>query len=527
MSGTRGRHEAGGSGWRAGGDPFQEEREPRKKRRKRPRAKRIALIAVGCAAALALVAVGLWSAFVKAPDVSHNDRPGVQTGVQTGGGSGEDEGPETVSGRKEDYYTFLLIGRDTGGGGNTDTLILVSYDVPNDQVNMVSIPRDMIVNVSWSTKKINSVYNARESSGGGIEGLKTQVGYLTGIVPDFYVIIEWEAVGELVDAVGGVEFDVPRNMNYDDPYQDLYIHLSKGLQTLNGDQAMAMLRYRHDNDLRYGYGDTGRAETQREFLKAMAREVLQLGNITKIGEFINIFMERVKTDLELGELMWFASQAMDVNVSEMASFTLPYEDLQLYRGAYYFMPVPGETVTMMNEYFNPYLRDITEKDLQVVQRNSDGSCYVTNGTLLDTRWASPAFSGSSGSGGSSSGSAGTQAPAEEVEPDLPETGGTDGETGEPGAGDGETTAPDTGGETDPGDDETVTDPGDGGTVTDPGTGEDTATDPDTDGGGATGPEDGGEGDAAGESPAEPELPPEPQLPPVEAGNETAGENGGT
>ena len=465
---------------------------------KKPGAKKAALIAVGCIAALALVIGGVWVAFIRPPDVSHNVRPGGGTG-QTGDTEVGDE-PDTAAGRKDGYYTFLLVGRDTGGGGNTDTLILVSYDVANDQVNMVSIPRDMIVNVSWSTKKINSVYNAKESNGGGIEGLKAQVGYLTGVVPDFYVIIEWEAVGELVEAVGGVEFDVPRNMNYDDPYQDLHIHLKKGVQVLNGEEAMAMLRYRHDNDTRYGYGDTGRAETQREFLKAMAKEVLQLGNITKIGEFVRIFMEHVKTDLELGDLMWFASQAMDVNVSEMESFTLPYEDVQIYRGAYYFMPVPGETVTMMNEYFNPYLRDITEKDLQVVQRNSDGSCYVTNGTLLDSRWAKPT---SSSSGSSSSSGGGTAGSTEETtDPGTGEA--TDpgtGEATEPGTGG--TTDPGTGGTTDPGTGETTdpgtggtTDPGTGGT-TDPGTGE--TTDPGT--GGTTDPGIGGTTDPS-QPPAE-------------------------
>ena len=328
------------------------------------------------------------------------------------------------------------------------------------------------------------------------------MGYLTGVVPDFYVIIEWEAVGKLVEALGGVEFDVPRNMNYDDPYQNLHIHLEKGQQLLNGEQAMAMLRYRHDNDTRYGYGDTGRADTQREFLKAMAKEVLQLGNITKIGEFISIFMEYVKTDLELGELMWFASQAMDVNVADMESFTLPYEDVQIYRGAYYFMPVPGETVTMINEYFNPYLRDITEKDLQVVQRNSDGSAYVTNGTLLDSRWAKPTSSGGSSGSSSSSGNSGgeTTTPPEEETTD-PNTGETTdpgaGETTDPGTGEtpgsGETTDPGTGETTDPGTGET-TDPGTG-TTTDPGTGETTdpgtgtTTDPGT--GGTTDPGTGG------------------------------------
>lgn len=459
MSRTRGKREAVRSGWHAEGDPFDEEKSG-KKQKKQGRGKRTALIALGCVAALVLVAVGAWNIFVKAPDVSDNDRPGVQDKSQTPGVLDGETGsePDTGSGRKEDYFTFLLIGRDTGGGGNTDTLILVSYDVPNGQVNMMSIPRDTAVNVSWSTKKINSVYNAKESSGGGIEGLKNQVGYLTGVVPDFYVIIEWNAVGELVEAVGGIEFDVPRNMDYDDPYQDLHIHLTKGLQTLNGQQAMEMLRYRHDNDTSVGYNDTGRAETQREFLKAMAKKVIQLQNITKVGEFVKIFMDNVETDLKLSELMWFASKALSVDVETMQSSTMPYTDIGKFRGAYYFLANPEEIVPLVNDQFNPYNRDITLEDLQVIQKNGDGSCYVTNGTLLDSRW-SKAYSSSSSStsgGSSTSSSSGNSSdttsstPAETEEPTLP---AESGETTEPS---GETTQPEESGGTGT----TAEDPGD-------------------------------------------------------------------
>ena len=306
----KGKHEAGG-GWQKGGDPFAEEtpsgKGSPKKREKTKKGKsggwnglskgqKGGIIAGGCVLAVVLLIAGWWSLFVKAPDVSSNDRPGVtDNNPSLNRGEpvdldGDGEPDEDVTGRKDDYYTFLLIGRDTAGGGNTDTLILVSYDVPNNQVNMMSIPRDTAVNVSWSNKKINSVFNAKESSGGGIEGLKQQVAALTGVMPDRYVTIEWKAVGRIVKAVGGVEFDVPRNMNYDDPYQDLHIHLNKGMQTLNADQAMAMLRYRHDNDPNVGYNDTGRMNTQRDFLKAMAKKVLQLGNITKIGEFMYFLM---------------------------------------------------------------------------------------------------------------------------------------------------------------------------------------------------------------------------------------------
>ena len=88
---------------------------------------------------------------------------------------------------------------------------------------------------------------------------------------------------QIVDAMGGVWFDVPRNMNYDDPYQDLHIHQEKGYRLLTGDDAMQVLRYRHDNDMRYGYpdGDLGRIKTQQGLLKAMIEQLMSLKNITR------------------------------------------------------------------------------------------------------------------------------------------------------------------------------------------------------------------------------------------------------
>ena len=368
--------------------------------RKAGKGKRIALIVLCCAAGLALAVTAAWFALVREPDVKDNDRPGV---VNNNPNTPEGEKDSGISGRKDDYFTFLLIGRDTAGGGNTDTLILVSYDVPNGQVNMMSIPRDTAVNVPWSTKKINSVYNAKESNGGGLENLKKQVACLTGVMPDFYVIIEWKAVGEIVDAVDGVEFDVPRNMNYDDPYQNLHIHFNKGVQILDGQKAMELLRYRKDNRRADGsipgYNDIGRMNTQRDFLKAMAKKVLQLGNITKIGDFVKIFLDNVETDLSLTDMMWFASKALSVDVDKMQSSTLPYIEVGTFRGGDYLLPNGEEIVPLVNEQFNPYSRDIELSDLQILVRNKDGSCYVTSGELLDAKWGKPTSSGSSGTAG--------------------------------------------------------------------------------------------------------------------------------
>lgn len=468
---SKGKREATKTGRHTEIDPFGEEKKTSKKGKKRS-GRRTALRALGCVAAVGAVLAVLWTTLVKPPDVSDNDRPGVADGTDQSGVEGTRPTEDAASsGRKEDYYTFLLIGKDTSSS-STDTLILVSYDVPDQQVNMMSIPRDTVVNVPWSVKKINSVYSAKESNGGGLENLKKQVGCLTGVTPDFYVIVEWEAVGRIVEAVGGVDFYVPRNMNYDDPYQDLHIHLTKGQQHLTAEQAMAMLRYRTDNDKSVGYGDTGRTETQREFLKAMAKEVLQLGNMTKIGKFIDIFMENVETDLKLNELMWFASKALSVDLSTMQSSTMPYIDINIYRGGYYFLADPENILPVVNEQFNPYQRDITAEDLQVVQRNDDGSCYVTNGELLDARWgksysssmtATSSGSTTSSSTTSSSSTAssttgdttggetdGATEPAQPTDGDTatspePESGLTDGETTPPADGEGD--APDPDGET--------------------------------------------------------------------------------
>ena len=410
------REAAGGGGWQKTGDSFSEsapkaKKEPKTDKTPRteggklpwqawPVWKKALTIGGGCVLLLAVVAAVVWKTMVKPPDVSGNDRPGVlDINPNISVGTDGEIAPNVITGRKEDYYTFLLVGRDTAGGGNTDTMILVSYDVPNGQVNMMSLPRDTAVNVPWTIKKLNSVYNAKESSGGGLEGLKKHVAYLTGVLPDFYVVIEWKAVGELVDAVDGVEFDVPRNMNYDDPAQNLSIHLSKGMQTLTGKQAMSMLRYRNDNGYKAGYDDIGRMNTQRDFLKAMAKKVLQLGNITKITDFIKIFMENVKTDLSLTDLVWFATSAMSVDTDTMQSSTMPYIEVGYFHNGDYLLPDGEAIVPLVNEQFNPYNQEIRLSDLQILVRNSDGSCSVTSGELLATSWGKATSSGSSGTKG--------------------------------------------------------------------------------------------------------------------------------
>ncbi len=382
------------------------------------------------------------------------------------------------SGRKEGVYTFLLVGQDTAGGGNTDTMMLITFDTKNKTIDGMSLPRDTMINVDrkGSGHRLNAVYNYNKGSDPdtqvekGIAALKKEVGKLTGITPDFYVMVQWEAVGKMVDALGGVYFEVPFDMDYDDPTvgQDLHIHLEEGYQKLDGEQAMGLIRWRHNNDysVQYPNGDLGRIQTQQAFLKAVAAECLKPATLLKAPALAEVFMENVTTDLSLGNILAFAQLAAGMDAEQDVNFiSMPVTDAK-YSGVSMVLPVVDELLEVLNESFNPYLSDIQSSDLQVLVRNSDGSYSVTGGTLLDSSLASSKGSSSSGSSsgsnsdkesnsssGGSSGSSNqgqTQKPVEpeeptEQEPVTPEEPTT---PEEPSEGSGEGSQPD-GGTTEP------------------------------------------------------------------------------
>ena len=332
------------------------------------------------------------------------------------------------SDRKEDFYTFLLVGRDTYGGGNTDTIMLASYDIPNQKLSVMSIPRDTLVNVSWDIKKINSVYNMYGGGDEGMEALKEEVSQLVGFIPDYTFVVEWEAVGKLVDAVGGVYFDVPRRMYYNDLSQNFKIDLQEGYQLIDGDKAMQLLRWRHNSDdngniLNSGYanGDLGRIETQQAFLQAAIEQCLQkITDVKTITGIAQIFFENVTTELSVGNLAWFAQQAIfgnsegeKLDMNSVTFLTMPWVAANgVWSRTYnnhpsYVAPDVDEVVEVVNEYFNPYVEDLRKDELDIMYVNDDGTLGCTSGVLEDTKynsWVKGKNSGSSSSSGSGSSS---------------------------------------------------------------------------------------------------------------------------
>ena len=254
-------------------------------------------------------------------------------------------------------FTVLLLGVSEDISSKlTDTIIVASYNPKNQKATLLSIPRDTFVgsnkNKATSVDKINALYQTSP------EKTLAAVNKLTGLDITYYVVVSNNALVELVDTIGGVEFDVPINMDYDDSSQDLYIHLKAGKQKLTGEQAEWVVRFRKNNNgtsypSEYGDNDLGRMRTQREFLKTVAKQMIQLKNITKIGNYIDIVKENVTTNISNWSLIKdYVAYAIDFDTENIQMESLPGTTGSF--GPYhlsYFVHDQKETEALVEELF--------------------------------------------------------------------------------------------------------------------------------------------------------------------------------
>ena len=216
----------------------------------------------------------------------------------------------------------LLVGVDSNGsktdpwkGTRSDTIILMNIDSKTHSVNAISIPRDSKVYLpaDYGIQKINAAH-----AFGGIELTKQTVEEVLGVKVDKYIVVSNDAVEHIVDALGGVPVYVEKKMNYDDFSGKLHIHLNKGINVLNGKEAVGYLRFRHD-----GLGDIGRTQRQQWFLRSLLEKIQTPQTIAKIPEILSVANSYVKTDLSLYELSQYAALAKSFNMNKIEVATLP------------------------------------------------------------------------------------------------------------------------------------------------------------------------------------------------------------
>ncbi|MEO1621472.1 MAG: LCP family protein, partial [Cyanobacteria bacterium J06632_3] len=227
--------------------------------------------------------------------------------------------------------------------GLSDTMLVLRFDPRNERVSVLSIPRDTRTNVDGLVTKINEA----NREGGPALSAQAVSELMGGLAIDRYMRINVQGVEKLIDALGGVEVNVPQDMKYQDDSQHLYINLKAGQQRLDGDQALQFLRFRYDNN-----GDIGRVQRQQQMMRALSEQALNPATIARLPKILSVIQSHVDTNLSVEELVALVGYGSQIDRSDVQMLMLPgdfsnYEDYDLS----YWLPNYSEIDAMAEQYF--------------------------------------------------------------------------------------------------------------------------------------------------------------------------------
>lgn len=329
---------------------------------------------------LALAAL-LYLRWEQPPTVA-GEEPAAQTEYAAAQETAEEEQPEervaaeaVAAGRKQGVYTVLLAGRDEASGC-TDTILLGRLDTQRHSLDLVSIPRDTLVNLDWAVRKLNAVYAGAVNAGGNPgEALRRELRRLCGFSPDCCAVVDLAVFAEAVDLIGGIEYELPEAMHYDDPAQDLHIHLEAGLRRLSGAEAMGLVRYRAG----YRNGDLDRLSVQQRFMDAAIGQILSLGSVPRLPELAELVAAHTDTDLTAANIAWLLRQTLQCRREDVRFHIAPCSPATV-AGLSYTLLEPEAWIAMINECLNPFLRPIARENLDLVYHDAEGY-HATSGEL--------------------------------------------------------------------------------------------------------------------------------------------------
>mgnify|MGYP000979478481 FL=1 len=246
---------------------------------------------------------------------------------------------------------FLMMGVDAkdvkqSKGTRTDTLMLFKVNFDSGKIDILSLPRDSRVLVRGKEDKINHAH----AYGGPSLTIRTVEDFL-GIDLNYYVKIDYNIVESIVDAIDGIEIDVPQRMSYRDPTDKppLNINLQPGLQTLYGDDAHDFLRFRS-----YPDGDLGRIKAQQYFMKELIKQTLQLKNIVKLPGLVETYFDNVETNIPMGLVLKGVGAAKNIDSENMTTNTITGTSRRI-NGLDYLIYDREETEAIVQEMFEDYL----------------------------------------------------------------------------------------------------------------------------------------------------------------------------
>lgn len=262
--------------------------------------------------------------------------------------------------------------------GLTDTMLLVRFDPQNKKLTVLSVPRDTRTEIEGrGLAKINEA----NYIGGPALAAKSVSNLLGGPGIDRYVVVNIHGIKSLVDALGGVEIYLPKDMKYTDHSQHLYIDLKAGKQRLTGAQVVQYLLFRHDD-----LGDIGRVQRQQILMRALADQALNVGTLSRLPQILSVIQSYIDTNLSIEELVALLGFGVQTSRSDVQMLMVPgdFSDPKEFKASYW---LPNETgiATLMAEHFNVgspswQVEQTDSRDLKIaIQDSTDEG---ENATLL-------------------------------------------------------------------------------------------------------------------------------------------------
>ncbi|HNY10945.1 MAG TPA: LCP family protein, partial [Candidatus Wallbacteria bacterium] len=259
----------------------------------------------------------------------------------------------------KEKYVFLLLGTDMLIDVNrTDSMILVMLSVPDNRIDIISLPRDCKIEIpGHGAQKMNSIYTFEyvktKSDISSIKKVVSRIEEMSDIKVDYYVKVDLSGFEKIINLFGGVEVDVEKNMNYDDSKQDLHIRLKKGLQILDGKHSLQYCRFRHDR-----LGDIGRMQRQQKFLKALVNRMKEGRTLVRLPEIISGSLSFVTTNVDLPLLVALLGAIPEPSKLQACSHSMP-GDFTENEPVCYFLP--------NLEKYKKLMKDITSGDIVKIE----------------------------------------------------------------------------------------------------------------------------------------------------------------
>lgn len=250
------------------------------------------------------------------------------------------------AGEGKSPINILILGVDEEGV-RSDVILLINYSPEEGKINMLSVARDTRIKVRGRYEK----FNALVGLGGEILTVNA-IEQLTGLHIKYYLTLNFKGFRKIIDTLDGVEFEVPFDMNYDDPDQNLHIHLKRGVQVLNGEKAEHLVRYRKGNRPGDGYidGDMGRIKMQQDFMKALVQQKIKLKYVSKADDIFMILKKYIKTNFEIGDVDYYLKDLKKIRYDQVKMYTIPGDSAYI-DDLWYFICDKNKTKELINNKF--------------------------------------------------------------------------------------------------------------------------------------------------------------------------------